>query len=91
MDPTAGFVCYKAEVLKQLNLDAIRFVGYAFQIEMKYAAWKLGFTIREVPIQFQDRTLGASKMNKGIIKEGVIGVLRLKSYAATAQYGQKKQ
>ena len=91
MDPTAGFVCYKAEVLKQLNLDAIRFVGYAFQIEMKYAAWKLGFTIREVPIQFQDRTLGASKMNKGIIKEGVVGVLRLKSYAATAQYGQKKQ
>lgn len=85
-DPTAGFVCYAARVLKEMNLNAIRFVGYAFQIEMKYAAWKLGFTIQEVPITFQDRTLGTSKMNKGIIKEGVIGVLRLKRYATTAQY-----
>lgn len=85
-DPTAGFVCYTARVLKEMNLSAIRFVGYAFQIEMKYAAWKLGFTIQEVPITFQDRTLGTSKMNKGIIKEGVIGVLRLKRYATTAQY-----
>ena len=91
MDTTAGFVCYRKKVLETIDLDRIRFIGYAFQIEMKYAAWKLGFTIREVPIQFQDRTLGASKMNKGIIKEGVVGVLRLKSYAATAQYGQKKQ
>lgn len=85
-DPTAGFVCYTARVLKEMNLSAIRFVGYAFQIEMKYAAWKLGFTIQEVPITFQDRTLGTSKMNKGIIKEGVIGVLRLKRYATSAQY-----
>lgn len=85
-DPTAGFVCYTARVLKEMNLSAIRFVGYAFQIEMKYAAWKLGFTIQEVPITFQDRTLGTSKMNKGIIKEGVVGVLRLKRYATTAQY-----
>jgi dolichol-phosphate mannosyltransferase len=85
-DPTAGFVCYSARVLKEMNLSAIRFVGYAFQIEMKYAAWKLGFVIKEVPITFQDRTLGTSKMNKGIIKEGVVGVLRLKQYASTAQY-----
>ena len=61
-----------------MNLDKIRFVGYAFQIEMKFAAWKLGFKIKEVPIIFQDRTFGTSKMNKGIIKEGVIGVLKLR-------------
>lgn len=61
-----------------MNLDKIQFVGYAFQIEMKFAAWKLGFKIKEVPIIFQDRTFGTSKMNKGIIKEGVIGVLKLR-------------
>ncbi len=77
-DPTAGFVCYKANVLSTINLDAITFVGYAFQIEMKFAAWKLGFKIEEVPITFKDRKLGASKMNKGIIKEGIFGVLNLK-------------
>src|SRR6478609_5833363 len=77
-DPTAGFVCYKKEVLETINLDEIRFVGYAFQIEMKFAAWKLGFKIKEVPITFIDRQLGASKMNKGIVKEGIIGVLKLK-------------
>ncbi|MBS1732463.1 MAG: polyprenol monophosphomannose synthase [Bacteroidetes bacterium] len=77
-DPTAGFVCYKREVLDSINLDGITFVGYAFQIEMKFAAWKLGFKIAEVPITFIDRQLGASKMNKGIIKEGVLGVLKLK-------------
>lgn len=77
-DPTAGFVCYKREVLEAINLDGISFVGYAFQIEMKFATWKLGFTIKEVPITFKDRKLGASKMNKGIIKEGVLGVLKLK-------------
>ncbi|HLF45073.1 MAG TPA: polyprenol monophosphomannose synthase [Chitinophagaceae bacterium] len=76
-DPTAGFVCYKKEVLEAINLDTISFVGYAFQIEMKYAAWKLGFKIKEVPIIFQDRTHGLSKMNKSIVKEGVIGVLKL--------------
>mgnify|MGYP003574885675 CR=1 FL=1 len=77
-DATAGFVCYRKKVLETINLDEIRFVGYAFQIEMKFAAWKLGFKIKEVPIIFQDRTYGVSKMNKGIIKEGILGVLRLK-------------
>lgn len=77
-DPTAGFVCYKRDVLENINLDNISFVGYAFQIEMKFAAWKLGFPIREVPITFIDRKLGASKMNKGIVKEGILGVLKLR-------------
>jgi dolichol-phosphate mannosyltransferase len=77
-DPTAGFVCYKREVLEAINLDKISFVGYAFQIEMKFAAWKLGFKIKEVPITFIDRRFGVSKMNKGIVKEGIVGVLRLK-------------
>ena len=77
-DPTAGFVCYRREVLEAINLDEISFIGYAFQIEMKFAAWKLGFKIKEVPITFVDRKLGISKMNKGIVKEGVLGVLKLK-------------
>jgi dolichol-phosphate mannosyltransferase len=76
-DPTAGFVCYRREVLDTINLDEIAFVGYAFQIEMKFAAWKLGFRIREVPITFIDRRHGSSKMNKGIVKEGIIGVLKI--------------
>ncbi len=86
MDPTAGFVCYRSAVLAGINLDRIRFVGYAFQIEMKYAAWQLGFKIKEVPIIFQDRTRGSSKMNKGIIKEGVLGVWRLRNYASSTDY-----
>lgn len=86
MDPTAGFVCYRSAVLAGINLDRIRFVGYAFQIEMKYAAWQLGFEIKEVPIIFQDRTRGSSKMNKGIIKEGVLGVWRLRNYASSTDY-----
>jgi len=77
-DPTAGFMCYKKEVLETINLDKIVFVGYAFQIEMKFAAWKLHFKLKEVPIIFQDRTQGSSKMNKGIVKEGILGVLRLR-------------
>ena len=77
-DPTAGFVCYTRDVLQSINLDQISFVGYAFQIEMKFAAWKLGFTIKEVPITFIDRKFGVSKMNKGIVKEGIFGVLKLK-------------
>ena len=77
-DPTAGFVCYRREVLQAINFSAIQFVGYAFQIEMKFAAWKLNFLIAEVPITFKDRKLGDSKMNKGIIKEGVLGVLKLR-------------
>ena len=77
-DPTAGFVCYQRKVLETINFEAISFVGYAFQIEMKFAAWKLGFKITEVPITFKDRKLGASKMNKGIVKEGILGVLQLR-------------
>ncbi len=88
-DPTAGFVCYKREVLEAINLDAISFVGYAFQIEMKFAAWKLGFKIAEVPITFIDRELGASKMNKGIIKEGVLGVLKLRWQSIFKNYRKK--
>ncbi len=77
MDPTAGFVCYKKEVLQTINFNEIKFVGYAFQIEMKFAAWKLGFKIQEVPITFIDRQIGTSKMNKGILKEGVLGVIKI--------------
>lgn len=76
-DATAGFVCYRRDVLDAINFDEIKFVGYAFQIEMKFASWKLGFKIVEVPITFVDRKLGSSKMNKGIIKEGVLGVIRI--------------
>jgi dolichol-phosphate mannosyltransferase len=88
-DPTAGFVCYKKEVLEAMNLDGIEFVGYAFQIEMKFAAWKLGFKITEVPITFIDREFGASKMNKGIIKEGVLGVLKLRWHSLFKNYRKK--
>ncbi len=89
MDPTAGFVCYSREVLETINLDAIEFTGYAFQIEMKFAAWKLGFKIEEVPITFKDRKLGASKMNKGIVKEGILGVLRLRWASMFKNYRRK--
>ncbi len=88
-DPTAGFVCYKAIVLQTINLDNISFVGYAFQIEMKFATWKLGFRIKEVPITFRDRKLGASKMNKGIIKEGIFGVLQLKWQSIYKNYRRR--
>lgn len=88
-DPTAGFVCYKRLVLESINLDAIKFVGYAFQIEMKFAAWKLGFKIKEVPITFIDRKLGMSKMNKGIVKEGILGVLSLKWNSMFKNYRNK--
>jgi dolichol-phosphate mannosyltransferase len=77
-DTTAGFVCYRREVLEAINLDGIRFLGYAFQIEMKFASWKLGFKIKEVPIIFKDRKYGVSKMHKGIVKEGILGVLKLR-------------
>ena len=85
-DPTAGFMCYSREVLETINLDQIHFVGYAFQIEMKFAAWKLGFKFKEVPIIFQDRTFGISKMNKGIVKEGILGVLKLRWYSLFKNY-----
>lgn len=88
-DPTAGFVCYKKEVLEMINLDEIRFIGYAFQIEMKFAAWKLGYKIVEVPIIFQDRTSGVSKMNKSIVKEGIIGVLKLRWHSLFISYRKR--
>ncbi len=77
-DTTAGFVCYKKEVLEKLNLDNIKFIGYAFQIEMKYRAWQKGFKIKEVPITFVDRREGTSKMSKNIIKEAVFAVWKMK-------------
>ncbi len=78
MDATAGFKCYAAKVLKTINLDKIKFVGYAFQIEMKFTAWKHGFKIVEVPIIFTDRTKGQSKMSSGIFKEAFLGVIQMK-------------
>lgn len=77
-DTTAGFVCYRRRVLESINLNKIRFTGYAFQIEMKYTAWKLGFSIKEVSIIFTDRSEGTSKMSKGIFKEAIFGVITLR-------------
>lgn len=77
-DPTAGFICYKRKVLEAIDLNKIRFVGYAFQIEMKFAARSLGFRIAEVPITFTDRLEGASKMSKGIVQEAILGVLQMR-------------
>jgi len=76
-DTTAGFVCYTRKVLETIDLKKIRFVGYAFQIEMKFAAIKLGFKIKEVPIIFTERVEGVSKMSRNIIKEGFLGVLEI--------------
>lgn len=77
-DSTAGFICYKKEVLQTINLDKIRFVGYAFQIEMKFTAWKFGFKITEVPIIFTNRVLGESKMSTRILNEAIFGVIGMK-------------
>lgn len=77
-DPTAGFVCYRREVLAALDLDKVRFVGYAFQIEMKFKSRLKGFTIAEVPITFVDREIGVSKMSGAIISEAILGVIKLK-------------
>lgn len=77
-DPTAGFICYRRKVLETIRLDRIRFVGYAFQIEMKYAAYSLGFKVREVPITFKDREKGQSKMSLHIIREAMLGVLQMR-------------
>ena len=78
MDTTAGFVCYTRKVLQKIELDKIRFKGYAFQIEMKFTAIKYGFNLVEIPIIFTDRTAGESKMSQGIIKEAFWGVIQLK-------------
>lgn len=88
-DSTAGFVCYKKEVLEAINLDLIQFVGYAFQIEMKFTAWKLGFKVVEVPITFTDRTHGESKISKGIVKEGILGVLKMQWQSLFKHYRRK--
>lgn len=77
-DTTAGFVCYKRKVLETIKLDKVKFVGYAFQIEMKYKAWKHKFNIKEVSVIFTDRVLGKSKLSKGIIKEAVFGVIKMR-------------
>ncbi|WP_162126571.1 polyprenol monophosphomannose synthase [Flavobacterium phycosphaerae] len=78
MDATAGFICYRREVLEKINLDRIKFIGYAFQIEMKYRAFAKNFNIQEVPVIFTDRTKGQSKMSGAIIKEAVFGVISLR-------------
>lgn len=85
-DSTAGFKCYHRSVLEGIVLDNIRFIGYAFQIEMKFTAWKLGFKITEVPIIFTDRTKGTSKMSKGIFKEAVLGVIWMKIKSIFSPY-----
>ena len=78
MDATAGFKCYRSNVLESIPLDKVKFKGYAFQIEMKFRTWKKGFKITEVPIIFRDRTEGNSKMSGGIFKEAFFGVIQLK-------------
>jgi len=88
-DTTAGFKCYTRPVLEAIDFDNIHFTGYAFQIEMKFLAWKLGFNIVEVPIIFTDRTLGESKMSKGIFKEAVFGVITLRFKSLFKKYRRK--
>ncbi|HSJ69187.1 MAG TPA: polyprenol monophosphomannose synthase [Anditalea sp.] len=85
-DTTAGFKCYHRKVLEAINLDKIKFIGYAFQIEMKFTAWKLGFKIIEIPIIFTDRTKGTSKMSKNIFKEAVFGVIHMKAKSIFRKY-----
>ncbi len=88
-DPTAGFVCYRRRVLETLDLDKITFKGYAFQIEMKFAARQLGFSIVEVPITFTDRKEGTSKMSKTIVSEAILGVLQMRLRAFGYTYGKE--
>ena len=90
-DTTAGFVCYKREVLQTIDLDNIRFKGYAFQIEMKFTTYKCGFKIKEVPIIFINRELGTSKMSGGIFSEALLGVIRLKINSWFKKYPKKQK
>ena len=90
-DTTAGFKCYRREVLETLPLDKVRFFGYAFQIEMKYITWKYGFDILEIPIIFTDRTAGESKMSSGIFKEAIFGVLRIRLKSLFKSYPKRKK
>lgn len=89
-DTTAGFKCYRREVLETIELDKIRFKGYAFQIEMKFTAIQCGFTVKEVPIIFINRELGVSKMSGGIFGEAFFGVIRLKLQSITRKFPQKR-
>lgn len=89
-DATAGFKCYRREVLETINLDTIRFKGYAFQIEMKFTAFKHGFKLAEIPVIFVNRELGTSKMSGGIFGEAFLGVIKLKVASWFKQYPQKK-
>jgi dolichol-phosphate mannosyltransferase len=89
MDTTAGFKCYRRKVLETIDLDKIKFVGYAFQIEMKFLAWKYGFKVVEVPIIFTDRTKGVSKMSSKIFKEAILGVLQMKVDSIFKTYHQQ--
>ena len=88
-DTTAGFKCYRREVLETIDLDRIHFKGYAFQIEMKFTAYKCGYKIVEVPIIFINRVLGTSKMNSSIFGEALFGVLKLKWWSLFRKYPQK--
>lgn len=90
-DATAGFICYTRKVLENIDFDHIRFKGYAFQIEMKFTTWTLGFNLEEVPIIFTDRTLGTSKMSGGIFTEAVFGVITMKLRALFGNIKRKKQ
>lgn len=87
-DPTAGFICYRREVLATMDLKKIRFVGYAFQIAMKFAAYSLGFKLSEVPITFKDRVKGQSKMSLKIIREAIFGVLQMRWRSFFESYGK---
>jgi len=89
-DTTAGFKCYRREVLETIELDRIRFKGYAFQIEMKFTAFKCGYTLKEVPIIFINRVLGTSKMSGGIFGEAFFGVIQLKLNSLFRKYPQRK-
>jgi dolichol-phosphate mannosyltransferase len=89
-DATAGFKCYRREVLEAINLNKIKFMGYAFQIEMKFTTWKLGYKIFEVPIIFTDRQEGQSKMSSGIFKEAFFGVIQMKVKSWFVKYRRLK-
>jgi dolichol-phosphate mannosyltransferase len=88
-DTTAGFICYRREVLETIPLDTIRFVGYAFQIEMKFKAWKYGFKLKEIPIIFTERTRGESKMSARIFNEALFGVIKLEVQSWFDTYERK--
>ena len=90
-DATAGFICYHRSVLETLDLDKIKFIGYAFQIEMKFLTWKHGFGLKEVPIIFTDRSRGVSKMSKKIFREAIFGVIRMKLSSLFRKYPKYNQ